>query len=301
MKTQFEGQNGRSRLVTALEAQAIVRHDTVVATALAEQGELLDVAAGAVLVEQGASDSDFYFILHGAFDIFVKGNCVQTRGYGDHIGEIAAFDPGQKRSATVKATEPSVVLKLPAEVVRTLGREHPNVLEGIVVETNKRLAQRNDREAQRNELPLVLAVSAGEALPIVRELESLLRNDDFRFRPWDQGGVFDISSYPVPSLAQAMKEADFVLVIATPEDQTLTRGKTTPTPRDNVTFEMGMAIGAVGLDRTMIVTPSTETRMGTDLNGVTVLRYRTDRDLTEALRPIAHDLRKHITQRGALR
>jgi predicted nucleotide-binding protein len=135
----------------------------------------------------------------------------------------------------------------------------------------------------------------------VREVETLLRDDDLRYRPWDQGGVFGISSYPVPSLEQALREVDFALVVATPEDRTTSRGRRAPTPRDNVTFEMGMAIGQLGLDRTIIVTPAAETRLGTDLNGVTILSYRTDLELSDALRPLAHDLRKHITKRGPRR
>ncbi len=298
MKSQFEGAHGRARLIHALGDQTIVRHDEAIATAIADAGELLEVRAGEMIAKQDEPGADFFFILEGSFEVVVKGNQLAVRKYGDHIGEIAALDPGQKRAATVRATEPSVVCKLPGETLRTLGREHPRLLEGIAIEANRRLAQRNDRETECNERPCVLAISAKEGLPVVREIESLLREDDLRFRPWDQGGVFSISSYPIPSLEQAMAEADFALVIATPVDKTITRGKTRATPRDNVTFEMGMAIGGVGLDRTIIVTPSDRTDLASDLNGVTVARYRTDKELGEALRPLTHDIRKHISQRG---
>jgi len=298
--TQFSGAKGRPRLIQALRAQTLVRHDQSVAEALADIGELTLVKTGDSLVREGEAGSDFFFILDGAFAVLVKGNHVNVRKYGDHVGEIAAMDPGQKRSATVTATEPSVVLRVPGEAFRDLARGHTDLMEAVAIEANKRLAERGDRECQRNEKPQILAISAMEALPLVREVESLLRDDDFRFRPWDQGGVFAISSYPVNALVNALKEADFALVVATPEDKVRSRGKTVPVPRDNVTFEMGMAIGVLGLDRVIVVTPAAHTHLSTDMNGVTVLRYRTDRELDEALRPIVNDLRKHIALRGVL-
>jgi len=301
MKECFEGERGRARLITALREQTIVRHDADVAAALADVGQLLELEPGDVLMTEGDLGSDFCFVLAGAFDIMVKGNRVQSRIPGDHVGEIAALEPGQKRTATVQAVEVAVVLKVDGEDLRRIAQQNTDVMEGIAREANKRLAERNDRESLRNSYPHVLAISAKEALPIVREIESLLRDDDLVVRPWDQGGVFAVSSYPIPSLQQALQEADFALVVATPEDVTRTRGVDRPTPRDNVTFEMGMAIGAIGLDRALIVTPSDRTELGTDLNGVTTLRFRTDRGLSDALRPIANDLRKHIATRGVRR
>lgn len=299
-KNQYSGAEGRPRLIQALRAQTVVRHELTVAEALADVGDLLPVKAGDSLVHEGDTGSDFFFVLEGAFAILVKRNRVGERSYGDHIGEIAALDPGQKRSATVTAIEPSVVWRVPGETFRDLARTHPELMEAVALEANKRLAQRNDRECARNESPQIVAISAKEALPVVREIEGLLRDDAFRFRPWDQGGVFGISSYPVPSLVEALKGADFALVLATPEDKVRTRGKTRPVPRDNVTFEMGMAIGILGLDRVIVVTPAAHTDLSSDMNGVTVLRYRTDRELDEALRPIVNDLRKHIALRGAI-
>lgn len=301
MKECFEGERGRARLITALRDQTIVRHDAGVAAALADAGRLVELEPGETLVTEGDLGSAFYFVLAGGFDILVKGNRVQGRQPGDHVGEIAALEPGQKRTATVRAMETAVVLEVDGEDLRLIAQQNADVMEGIAREANKRLAERNDRESLRNAFPHVLAISAKEGLPIVREIESLLRDDDLVVRPWDQGGVFALSSYPIPSLQQAVQESDFALVVATPEDTTHTRGVDRPTPRDNVTFEMGMAVGAIGLDRTLVVTPSDRTELCTDANGVTVLRFRTDRDLSDALRPVANDLRKHIAMRGVRR
>ena len=301
MLERFEGTDGSKRVLQCLQAQGIVRNDADVAQDLFDSGKLRELTEGEDIIRQDTYGSDFFFILQGRFSIIVNGNYVGERGYGDHLGEVASLDPGQKRSATVKALEASVVLQVDGEVVRALAFSKPSFLEAIAVEANKRLAQRNARDQKRNEKPHVVLVSSKEALPIVEEIESLLRAEDYLVRPWHSGGVFELSAYPIPSLTQALDEADFVIVVAQGDDRTVTRHKQRSTPRDNVTFEMGMAIGKVSLDRTIIVAASDKTELGTDLNGVTVARYRSDQKLADALRPVCTDIKKHINQRGPKR
>lgn len=302
MKEKFEGAEGRDRLIRALEAQTIIRHDTVVATAMADSGELFDIKAGEAIVEQGGDDRDFFFVLDGEFDILVNGGRVNGRRYGDHIGEVAAFDPGKKRTATVKATTAAVVLRVSDTVVRDLTVKHPKLVEAMLVEANDRLAARNERDACRNDRPHVVLVSSSEGLPVAREIQSQLRGDGYIFRPWNQVGVFGLSGYPIPSLQAAMENADFVIVVAQPDDLTEARGVKKATPRDNVTFELGMAIGLVGLDRTIVLTPSDQkVDLASDVNGLTTGRYPAGDPLESALGPVAHDIRKHINERGPRR
>lgn len=51
--TQFAGAEGRPRLIQALRAQTLVRHDQSVAEALADLGELISVRTGDNLVREG--------------------------------------------------------------------------------------------------------------------------------------------------------------------------------------------------------------------------------------------------------
>lgn len=127
---------------------------------MVEVGEVQELEPGAILMREGDLGSEFYFVLAGTFDVIVKGNRVQSRAPGEHVGEIAAFEPGQKRSATVKAVERAVVLKADGEDVRRIGHANSDVLEAIARDANKRLAERNDRESLRNAYPHVLAISA---------------------------------------------------------------------------------------------------------------------------------------------
>jgi predicted nucleotide-binding protein len=46
---------------------------------------------------------------------------------------------------------------------------------------------------------------------------------------------------------------DFAILVLTPDDLTQSRGKQQPSPRDNVVFELGLFIGALGRDRVFMV------------------------------------------------
>jgi hypothetical protein len=56
MKDKFIGADGARRLIEALRAQQIVEHRNDLAAELATHGELVEYAAGDVLIEQGAHD-----------------------------------------------------------------------------------------------------------------------------------------------------------------------------------------------------------------------------------------------------
>ena len=86
---------------------------------------VLDVPEGAVLLRQGASDNDAFFVLKGR--IVVKreesGRFRITRsvGPGEQFGEISALT-GTPRVGTAIAEEPARVLRLPVDCLRRLMR-----------------------------------------------------------------------------------------------------------------------------------------------------------------------------------
>jgi predicted nucleotide-binding protein len=45
-------------------------------------------------------------------------------------------------------------------------------------------------------------------------------------------------------------------------------------PRDNVVLELGMALGALGRDRALIVRPIGDVKLPTDLLGITPILYQ---------------------------
>ena len=70
------------------------------------------VSVGTSIIEQDASTNDLYLIVAGTFDIVVNGRIIARRFTGDHVGEMAAVQPTQRRSASVTAAEDAVIVKL---------------------------------------------------------------------------------------------------------------------------------------------------------------------------------------------
>ncbi len=60
-------------------------------------------AAGETVVKEGSGGAAFFLIEAGEATVTVRGDRRRTLGPGDHFGEIALLDEGQ-RSATVTAT-----------------------------------------------------------------------------------------------------------------------------------------------------------------------------------------------------
>jgi CRP/FNR family transcriptional regulator, cyclic AMP receptor protein len=72
-----------------------------------------------------------------------------TLGPGAIFGELAMLD-GERRSASVEATENTELVALPASDVRKLIREHPEMAEKLVVALTRRLREANERISRQS-------------------------------------------------------------------------------------------------------------------------------------------------------
>ncbi|HEV7886656.1 MAG TPA: MFS transporter, partial [Acidimicrobiales bacterium] len=72
------------------------------------------VAAGQEVVVQGDGPDDFFAIRHGRFTVWQDGQELRVLGPGDGFGEIGLLE-GVPRTATVRALEPGVVLRVRGE------------------------------------------------------------------------------------------------------------------------------------------------------------------------------------------
>lgn len=93
---------------------------------------------------------------------------------------------------------------------------------------------------------------------------------------WDK--IFEPGGSTLGSLTTKARTFDFALFIFSPDDITNMRERVTPTVRDNVLFELGLFIGALGKERCFILKPRDEQlHMPTDLLGVNTNDYDSNR------------------------
>lgn len=299
MIERFQGQRGNEMLVEALRNQKIVCGSIGLAEEIAVAGELIEIRQGTAIINQGAEDNDTYLIIAGAFDIVVNGRTINRRFPGDHVGEMAAIQPIQRRSATVVASEISVVSKLTEPQLTDLGRKYPEIWRYIAKELARRLEQRNALVTTVHEKIRLFIISSAEALEIARAIQNAFEYDPFTVTVWTDG-VFRASWYPIESLEKQVDQSDFAIAIAQPDDSMKTRGTDVATPRDNVIFELGLFIGRIGRLRSFLLEPrGEEVKLPSDLAGITTVPYRLDKkDMAGAIAPACNRIRAIIKELG---
>ena len=300
MKERFEGASGRRLRVEAISSQKLVGGNSALAEELADKVEIDEVAKGEFLIEQNDSGNELYFIFSGVFDVVVNGKLIGKRGSCDHIGEMAAIQPTQKRSATLIAAEASVVAKLKEDDFAEISGRYPDMYRQIAKELARRLLHRNSLINAYRDKVRVFIISSVESLPVARIIQNSFEHDPFLTKIWTDG-VFRASNYTLESLELEIDNSDFAVAIAHSDDLTDSRGKEWPSPRDNVIFELGLFMGRLGRARAILMEPREDKlKLPSDLAGVTTIPYRfeTGRDAAALLAPACNQLREHIQMLG---
>lgn len=298
MIERFRGK--RDVLIDSLKEQKLVRGDATLAARIADVGELVEVKAGVAIMSQGDSGCDVYLILSGSFDILVHGRAVARRGAGEHVGEMAVTQPSQACSATVSATELSVVIRITDAQFMELAAAHPDVWRTIARELAMRLEQRNALVPKMHDKIRLFVISSTEALTVARAIQNAFEHDPYMVTVWTDG-VFIASRYPVESLEQELDESDFAIAIASPDDVVESRGKSVTTARDNVVFEIGLFIGRLGRKRSLLLEPRGESvKLPSDLSGITTIAYKPGpaHDLAAGIGPAVNKMRDIINELG---
>lgn len=288
-------------MLTALGGQSLVGGDEVLAGEIASVAVARTVPKGGVLISQADKSNTIYFILSGRVAIVVNGQGVATRGPGEHVGEMAVVDPAASRSATVTALEDVLVAEVTEVAFSDIATRFPTIWRRIGMQLCHRLRQRGDLIRQANDRPRLFLGSSVEALPILNELQSGLSHDRVTVVKWTDR-VFGASSFAIESLEAQVQSADFAAMVFSPDDVTRSRGKQREAPRDNVVFELGLFMGALGRRRTFIVRPrGVDLKVPSDLLGLGVYDYEPEGaadDLAARLGPVCHGLRSTIARMG---
>ena len=255
-------------------SQPLVGYDEALAKALAKFGVLHSFEEGEFLTRQGESDNSIWLLVHGEVLIIVNGREVAARQAGTHVGELALVDHSATRSASVKALGPTVALAVAEHRFSQLAERSPNLWRRIAVEVSKRLRERNRFLPAPRSQPVMFIGSSSEGLAIADALHKSLNRQQVVPRLWTEG-VFEASSTTIESLVSLANSVDFATLVLTGDDVIESRSEAKPSPRDNVVFELGLMMGALGRDRVFILKPITlNIRIPSDLLGVTLLHYR---------------------------
>ena len=126
---------------------------------------------------------------------------------------------------------------------------------------------------ERKVLPTVFLGSSTEGLPIAKEVHRRL-SKVAHVDLWNS--AFDAGSWTLQVILDHAQKADFGLFVISADDNLEARGRKYSTVRDNVLFEAGVFMGALGPERTFLLWPSggrKEQRLPSDLLGLTLVTY----------------------------
>lgn len=122
---------------------------------------------------------------------------------------------------------------------------------------------------------------------------------------WSQG-IFRPSRTVLEELIASLSRFDFAAFVFSTDDVVQLRGRNHPAVRDNVIFELGLFLGALGLARCFFVVPRSgaDMHLPTDLLGANPLTYaasRSDDNLVAALGPACNQVRRAFRAAAATR
>ena len=149
--------------------------------------------------------------------------------------------------------------------------------------------------------PSLFVGSSSEGLEIARAAEFQLR-DVAEITLWNEG-FFGLGQSTLEALVNALERFDFAILVVTPDDLVVSRGEESARARDNVMLELGLFMGRLGRARTFVLSDATRVRLPSDLAGVTVASFDSDRgdgNLIAAVGPATTLMRKTIRDLGAL-
>jgi len=153
-----------------------------------------------------------------------------------------------------------------------------------------------------NRKPRIFIGSSVESLPIA-DAVNLNLDHQAEVTIW-RNGTFDLSSNTIDSLEKKAKSVDFSLFIFSPDDIVIIRNDKKIAVRDNVVFELGLFIGALGKDRCYILKPrGIHLHLPTDLLGLTLADYepnRSDGDLASAANHACVLIKQQMEKLGLL-
>lgn len=296
---RFQGSAGKKRLIEAICEQFVVGGDAEVAKKIVGKALVKTVPSGTVLMEQGDEDTHLVLILAGSAQVILNHRVIATRKAGQHVGEMALIDSMARRSATVKTIEATTIAEVSEHDFTKLANKHSLLWRRLALSLGDRLRERSKYHPPPREKPAVFIASSTEGLKYAEGIYASLRRSDVVPHIWSQG-VFEAGRTTIEALVKAATESDFAVIVASGDDITISRRRKATTPRDNVIFELGLFMGALARERTLVLVPKgVDFKVPSDLLGMTHIPYahkkngKVGRLLKEPLKVIRAQIRKY--------
>jgi hypothetical protein len=151
-------------------------------------------------------------------------------------------------------------------------------------------------------VPSIFIGSSSEALRLAEEIRSELEK---RYKVTLWKSAFSLGSDTLSELLQNSQYHDFAVLVLTEDDKTISRKIGQASPRDNVIFELGLFMGAMGRHRAFeVIAKSSRSRLKipSDLFGNTALYLPEDlhktldpKQIAESLKAISSAIDKQLT------
>lgn len=297
MLERFKEEDAR---LAALNQQFIINGNEDAAKAFAEKGEMVEFHPGQNIIEEGDAGREVYFLFTGQGRIIVNKTRLHTRDAGRTIGEMAAMNPLQPRSATIEAENHVIAMKVPhTHFLEVMNRFLP-LWPRLTIDIAGRLQERNQYVKRANPKPNIFMICSHEALNTAETIRYGLRyvaETDL----WSDEHIFRPGNYPLDDLARQVDKADFGIALAEPDDLLLLKGEPRTVPRDNVVFELGWFMSRLGRNRTLLLVPDREIKLPSDWKGMNQIPYDHTDDLAalpQKLGPTIGQLKMIIQRLG---
>lgn len=113
---------------------------------LARHAEIVDFAAGDVLMSEGDDGHEFFVLVDGEVGVSAGGQTLAKLGAGAYVGELALLDPGP-RTATVTALRDTQAVLLASREFYAAVEEVPSLSRKLLAGMARRLREAAAQDA----------------------------------------------------------------------------------------------------------------------------------------------------------
>lgn len=298
----YRGKQGRKSLARALRGMVLIHGSKELATDIAAKAEVLLIEEGSTLIEEGNQDHDMYFVLSGRLQVCIKNREFALLGPGAHVGEFAVIDPRATRSATVRALQDTVTARLSKSDFTEIAEQHQDLWKNVSQVLSSHLREGNQFVQRPNARPHLLICASQIGWPFAQAIKTHSLDTENQVSNWVVETRCPEEDESIEQLEAAVAAADLAVIVIAPGDLELRDGVQSVAGRDSLLLQCGIALGALGRSRIVIVEPNDleDASPSTQLDLIP-LTYRIEpyTDLKTDMEAICANLRTTIQELGS--